>query len=221
MPKKVNDIAQLAMDAYYLDYRPASAFFTIDHFIRFCVLADADLKLQEYRLLVNNNIRQGKKNAQVILGSDNYYTAKGVPVVNDKAVLPYPIMSFPGAGGESLNVSAVIPEGNCGNLMRITQSQRWQVCGDTDMVYWVPACEGIEFINKEACPFKKVDVTYIPSVEKGTMIQDSKGWGILTMVSGFMKAMKNGTVVDKSNDGNPNTSLQTELNKYLIEGLRT
>lgn len=219
MAKKVSDIAQLCHDAYYGDFRPASAFFRMEHFIRFCTLADADIKQQEYRLAVNNNIRMRKPNAPVILNTDYYYTAKGVEVKDNKAVLPYSIMSFPGAG-ESLNVSSVIPDGSCGNLMRISEAQRWQVCNDKDMVYWVPVCDGIEFINKHLCNFKTVSVTYVPNIEGGTMIQDSRGWAIVSMVSNFMKAMKNGLVIDKSNDGNPNGTLQTEMNKYLIEGLQ-
>lgn len=218
MAKKVSDIAQLCHDAYYGDFRPASAFFRMEHFIRFCILADADLKQQEYRLRVNNNIRMGLRNIPVILNTDNYYTARDVEVKDSKAILPYPITGL--GDTNSLSVSSVVPEGNCGNLMRITQAQKWMVCNDKDMVYWVPACDGIEFINKELCAFKKVTVTYVADIDGATYVQDSRGWAIVAMVSGFMKAMKNGIVIDKSNDGNPNTSIQTEMNKYLLEGLQ-
>lgn len=218
MGQKLSHIAQLAMDVFYQDFKGASAFFTKEHFIRFCILADASLKQDEYALQVQINLRARRINAPITLNSDNYYTAKDVRVVADKATLPFSIMSFPGIG-DTLSVSQVRPVGNCGNLMRITQAQRWMVCGDQTVVYWVPVCDGIEFINKGLCSFDTVDVTYIPTLNAGSILQESRGFRIVTMVSMLLKQIKDGTVIDKTNDQNPNTSPQTEMNKMVLESL--
>lgn len=219
MSRKVSEIAQLCLDAFYQDFKTANEFFTKEHFVRYCILADAKLKQDEYALQVINNIRLRRYNAPVVLNSDNYYTAKDIEVKDDKALLPLSIMSFPGIG-DTLSVSRVVPEGNCQNLMRVTQAQRWQICDDKSMVYWIPACDGIEFVNKKNCSFKKVDVTYIPQLTSDATIQDSRAWVIVNMVSGFLKAMKDGIVIDKSNDGNNNKTLQTEMNADLIKALQ-
>jgi hypothetical protein len=87
-------------------------------------------------------------------------------------------------------------------------------------VYWYPSCDAIVFINRQLCNFKKVDVTYIATLTEYSTVQESRGFAILQMVVGLLRPLKEGTVIDKSNDANPNVSPNTEINKYLVEALR-
>lgn len=225
MAQKVTMIAQLCLDAFLQDFPTASSFFKKKHFVYYCILADAKLKQDEYALQVQINLRARKPNAPVVLNSDNYYTAKDLPVNKEnKIVLPFPIMAFPGAGNTQ-SVSQVVPEGNCMNLMPITQGQRWMLCDDKSNVYWLPAvdsengCSEIEFINKEKCNFKKATVTYIPSLTSASTIQEARGWSIINMVSGLLKALKEGNVIDTTNDANKNAYPHTEIDKYVTNAL--
>lgn len=221
MAQRLSDVAQLVHDSFYQEFRPATAFFRLEHFKRFCVLADAKLKQDEYQLQVYNNMRMRRPNAPIVLSADNFYT-EVAPVAGNKAKLKYGIMSFPGVG-ENVSVTQVQPEGNCQNFMRVTQATKWQVCQDKDMVYWYPVCDGIEFLNLNLCNPKSVTVTYIPSFDAegkdNVTINESRGWAIVNMITLFLKTAKDGIVFDKSNNSNPNVSLQTEMDKFLTEAL--
>lgn len=219
MAENLKVVSQLVMDLFYQEFRPANAFLRLKHFQMMVIAADAKLKKTEYDNLLNLNIRLRRINAQVVLNADNYITAD-VEIKNDKAVLPSPIMSFNGAG-QTLSVSQVLLEGNCTNVMPITQDEKHQVSGIKNIVFWLPSCDGIEFLHlKGNCNAKKAKVTYIPILNDKSIIQEARKWDIMTMVTGFVKAAKDGVVIDMSNDGNPNVASQTEINKYLLKALQ-
>lgn len=211
--------AQLCMDAFYQDFRPAEAFLQLKHFKMLVIAADAKLKKMEYEALVTLNIRQRRINAQVVLNADNYITVS-VDIKDEKAMLPSPIMSFNGAG-QNLSIGNLELEGDCINVMPTTQDEKHQAKKFTDIIFWLPICEGIEFLHlKKNCNAKKAKVTYIPVLNDKSSIQEARKWDIITMVTGFIKSTKDGVIVDMSNDGNPNVSSQTEINKFLLKALQ-
>lgn len=211
--------SQICMDLFYQEFRPANAFLRLKHFKMMVIAADAKLKKMEYDNLVNLNIRLRRINATVVLNSDNYISVD-VEIKNEKAVLPSPIMSFNGAG-QMLSVSQVVLEGDCTNIMPITQDERHQVSGIKNVVFWLPSCDGIEFLHlKGNCNAKKAKVTYVPILSDKSVIQEARKWDIMAMVTGFVKSAKDGVIIDMSNDGNPNVASQTEINKYLLKALQ-
>lgn len=219
MSESVKIVGQIAMDMFYQDYKPATAFLRLKHFVWLCVAADGKLKQDEYDKQVFLNLRLRRPHAQVNLNADNYDTVK-VAIKDSKAILPNPVMMFPGASS-NLSISQVRPEGNCSNLMPITEDERWEACQIKDIVFWLPIPCGIEFINLQGnCNPENVTVSYIPQLTEKSTVQESRKWAILNMVTIFVKSAKEGVIIDMSNDGNANVASQTEINKYLIKALQ-
>jgi len=219
MADRVEILGQLAQDFFYQEYKPADGFLRLKHFTWLCIAADGKLKQDEYDKQVNNNLRKRTPNAPIILSADNYITVEA-DIKDDKAVLPSPVMTFPGAH-PSLSVSQVVPDGDCGNIMPITQAEKWEACRIKTVPFWLLSSCGIEFINLQtSCNPKKVTVTYIPSLTKKSLVQESRKWAILNMVTIFVKSAKDGSIVDMTADGNSNTAMQAEINKYLLKAIQ-
>jgi len=220
MSETVSTVAQLCMDAFYQDFKPSDGFFRLEHFKRYAIAADAKLKMDEFKEQVALNLRQGKRNATVVLSAENYETVS-VDVKDEKAQLPTSVMSFPGAVGENLGVLNVSVNG-CGNLMRTNQRQKWQACRDAETVYWYEVKCGLEFMHlKSNCNADKAIVTYVPELDGGSIIAESRKWAIINMVTIFLKSAKEGVVVDKSNDSNTNSFIQSEINKHVLRELQS
>lgn len=218
MAETVEKIAAFCMNAFYQSYRPADGFLRQEHFEWLCVAADAKLKQDEYNNQVSLNLKKRTPNAPIVMGIDNYITVP-VTIENEKAQLPYPIMTLAGATS-TVMVSRVVPEGNCSSVIPITPAERWEVENIKDVVFWMPMCDSIEFIHlKENCDPKKANVTYIPVLSASTTVADSRRWGIINLVNAYIKSAKEGVVVDMTNDANPNSSLQTEINKAVYKAL--
>ncbi len=217
MAETISILAQLCADAFYQDFRPSDGFWRQEHFEALCIAADAKLKQNEYDNQVALNLRRRTPTAEISLGSDNFTTVK-VPVVEGiKAVLPEPIMMFSGAP-PTLSVASVVPDGNCKSIIPILPEEISSVCDITDVVFWYPVSCGIEFVNlSNRCNAKNVTVRYIPELSSDGLVQQSRRWNIMNMVTGFLKQAKDGVVVDMSNDSNPNASFLSEINKYLIQ----
>lgn len=220
MGESVRIISQHAQDMFYQDYKPADAFLRLEHFLWLCIAADGKLKQDEYDKQVALNLRKRTPNAPINLSADNYITVDA-DIKNDKAVLPTSVMTFSGAS-QSLSVTQVMPEGNCGNIMPISQDEKWQACNIKTVPFWSLSCDGIEFINlgSLSCNPRKVKITYIPVLTKKSTVQESRKWAILNMVTIFIKSAKDGVIIDMSADGNSNVATQTEINKYLLKALQ-
>ena len=219
MAENLKIVSQLAMDLFYQEFRPGNAFLRLKHFQMLCISADAKLKQDEYLSQVNLNIRMRRINSQITLNADNYITVD-VDIKNEKAILPTAIMTFNGIGA-GFSVSQVRLDSSCSNVMPTTENERHQVGGIKHVVFWVPSCNGIEFIHlKDNCNPKKATVTYIPVLTEKSEVKESRKWAIVNMVTIFIKSAKEGVIIDMSNDGNPNVASQTEINKYLLKALQ-
>ena len=129
-------------------------------------------------------------------------------------------MTFAGAD-MGVSISQVVPEGNCGTIMPITEDEKWQVCKMKDIVFWYPTACGIGFLNlAENCNPKKVTVSYLAQINEKSTVTGSRKWDILNLVTIFIKSAKDGVIIDMSNDGNSNTASQAEINKYLLKALQ-
>lgn len=223
MSKSLTEVAQMCMDAFYQEYKPSDAFLDMVHFKFMCMAADSYLKLLEYKEQENKKLRLRLVNMSIRLSEDNFLVERDVKVdKNNVAKLKNKIMSFPG-DLSNLGVASVEPNGNsgCSNLMRTTVTEKWMIKGVKDVIFWYPIGNEINLVNNGIpCEIKSLDITYIPVASDDTIINQSRVWNIMQIVSKYIVDMKNGNVVDMSNDGNPNTNLQTEISKYLIKSLQ-
>ena len=216
MPDKVEKVAAFCMNAFYQSYRPADGFVRQEHFEWLVIAADAKLKQDEYDKQVALNLRKGAKNATVVMSNDNYIT-ENVEIEDSKINIS--VMMLAGASATQ-SIASIVPEGNCSSIIPITPAERWEVESIKNVVFWMPVCDGIEFIHlKENCNPKKAKVTYIPMLDGTSTVQDSRKFGIITMVNNYVKGAKDGVIVDMTNNANPNVSLQTEIDKAVFKAL--
>lgn len=218
MAESIEKIGAFCMNTFYQSYRPADGFLRQEHFEWLCIAADAKLKQDEYNNQVNLNLKKRVANAPVVMSVDNYVT-EDIDIIDEKAKLPNPIMMLAGAS-PTIMVSRIVPEGNCSGFIPISPAERWEVDHIKDVVFWMPMCEGVEFIHlKENCNPQKAKITYIPILSKNSTVPESRKWGIITLVNAYIKSAKEGVLVDMTNDANPNSSLQTEINKAVYKAL--
>lgn len=220
MGESIDKVASMALTAYYKGLRPSNGALKLPHFIWLCVAADSKLKQDEYDRGRNINLRMRLYNNDVSMSADNYETVE-VAFKDNKVKLPAPIMSFSGDKG-TIGVNTVEPVGGkCTSFIRINPDEKWQVCKIKDVVFFYPTKCGIEFINlKEICNPDKIKVSYIPQLTAKSTVQESRKFAILNMVTMFLKAAQEGTIIDMSNDGNANVAQQTEINKYILKALQ-
>lgn len=212
-------IAQLAMDFFYQNYRPADGFLRLEHFLYLCKAADGALKQQEYDNQVKLNLRKGAKEGPINLSSGNYIT-ESPDITNGIATLNQKILTFAGAS-PVISVSRVKLEGGCSNVMPISPEEIWQACDIKDVVFWTPKCDGIEFLNlKGNCDPKKATITYLPELNDNSVIPENRKFAILNMINAYIKSAQQGSIIDMSMDGNTNVATQTEINKYLLKALQ-
>lgn len=212
-------VAQVAMDAFYQSFKPNDAFLRLEHFLFLCKAADGKLKQDEYDKQVRLNLQKGARNAPVFLSSGNYVTE--TPEIKEgKAILTHNILTFSGAS-QTVSVSRVKLNGGCDNIMPITQEEAWQACDIKHVVFWMPICNGIEFLNLEGnCKPEKATITYVPELTDDSTIPENRKFMILNMVNAYIKSAQQGTIIDMNNDGNTNVATQTEINKYVLKALQ-
>jgi hypothetical protein len=215
----IRKISGVAMTLYYKGFRPDDGPLRIEHFVFLCLAADLKLKQDEYDRERNIQIR-AKTAIDISMSAENYDTVE-VPIKNNKIKLPNPIMSFSGDKG-TVGVNNLSPVGQCpASFMRINSDEQWTVCNTKDVVFWFINGQCIEFINLGTlCNPETIRVTYIPQLSEKSTVQGSRKWSILNMVTQFIKAAENGTIIDMSNDGNSNVASQTEINKYILKALQ-
>jgi hypothetical protein len=218
MAESIKKVAQMAMDAFYQDFRPADGFMRLKHFEWLCIAADSKLKQDEYSNLINLRLRMRQFDTDITMSSDNYITVE-LPVVKEKVKLPYPVMTFSG-DISMLGVRDVLPVNKCKPFIRLSPDEKWMACDIKDVVLWVAVCDTIELVNWEVCKADKVSVSFIPQLTDKSQVQESRKWAILNAVTTFIKAAKDGTIIDMTNDGNANVAQQTEINKYILKALK-
>lgn len=210
-------LAQMALDAFYQDFRPGDSFLRLVHFIYLCKAADGKLKQDEYDKQIAINLRQGIKNGVVNLSSGNY-VVETPEIKEGKATLKQRILTFAGA---SPTISVQVKINGCGDVMPISPEETWQVCKIKNVVFWTPNCNGIEFFNLEDnCRPDKATVRYIPELNDDSVIPENRKFAILNMVNAYLKSAQQGSIIDMNNDGNTNVATQTEINKYVLKALQ-
>lgn len=219
MPK-LNIIAQYAMDAYYRDFKADSQFFDIDDFIFHVGNTVTDLYLQEYRI-EKARIRQEKSDEVVSFSSD---WIPHVEVIFENkngeisATLPKSVMAFP-FNSDTVGVQDIIATSPRGaKLERGSISELWSYAylPDSDRIYWWVEQNNIFAFKKGSANLQKAKVFYIPVMDGDSEVPDGViNYVILTTVTN-MRQMETGVVIDKTNDGNSNKVLQSEINKNSL-----
>lgn len=216
MAKSVLDQAQIVTDSFYQNFRPATAFFTLEDFAR-RIIDVRDSEMEKDFLI---QYQQNKNSFPII--SPQWLEREVVKIDRNEegnfyADVCTPVFEIPfdvrGAG-----IQEVSPMGSaCAEFIRISHNQTWQMCmiATTDAnFYSIEKCR-IWLHNFYACA-EKLNVLFVPSqaglpLEKQT-VPDGKAETIREVVLNSvwrdyqMKLGKISTHVDGNPNPNPNES---------------
>lgn len=224
MAKRLDIIAQSAMDLFYSSYKGDDDFFSLEDFIIFCGNTFTDLLLQEYRIKYQQ-LRQEKKDEVVSFSSE--WLMSEIIEVKEKdgeifGVLSKRVMSFPfDKQGVGLQDVQNVSRGTI--LERSNSSEAWEYryIPMTERIFWSlenrSGMDTLIFFKNGICNVKKVKVSYVPSPEADTELPDAVASYVINTTVSTMKQVIAGTVVEKTNDGNPNKVLQSEINKSSLQ----
>lgn len=227
MPKLVNT-AQALMDMYYQNYKTDEDFFDLTHFRYLCGVVYSKILEDEY------------KEARAIAKAETGYTEISLqsdwlqeieveikesddPYEQGDMVakLPFRPFSFP-YDPYSFGIQSIIPKraGGCKNFVRSSQKSEWIDClmPNNSNIYWMmSSAKKLRFKNVKCDLGDKVKLLYIPEITDeafgldGGDVPASKEEMIIMRGLQLMMAARQGTVVDFTNNSNPNKTIQTEI----------
>jgi hypothetical protein len=233
----IADTAQIVMDLYFQNFRTDEDFFRLFHFKYLCGVSYSKLLEQEYK--------QNRREAMLELGfSDVIIPSEWLieevvefKEVDDepnfyKATFKHPVFTFP-YDAVSNGIQTIRPVGkgmSCKEFIREAARRRWSLCDlpMTSQVFWFGEGKDIIAYSRKCKMDKmKVKIWYASDPadesfgEDGGFIHKSKEEDVIRMTLDIMMKARQGTVVDMSNDGNPNKRIQSEINTVLTDDLRT
>jgi hypothetical protein len=231
---KMADTAQMAMDMYFQNFKTDEDFFHLYHFTYLCGIAYARILEDEFKeARAQSKAESGYTTYDIALQSD-WLIEKELDVKKhedreDDAYyvdLPVRPFSFP-YDPYGYGIQSVRGKGQCNNFVRATSRIEQQLCvmPTTSRIFYFPQAKRLELRNM-FCHLDKITVVLLPDIEDpelgpdGGDIPKSKEDMVIGRVMQLMMAARNGTVVDMSNNSNPNKALATEIDN-LFANLRT
>lgn len=203
-------MANMAKDAFYLNFKSDDDFFELPHFIWLCAAVDADLKRRDYDLAKQAKWRV-RMNKLIELPENNYVT-ETAKVEKGIVALKSNIFSFSN-DSSSLGLSRVYPKSgsSCSDFVRISGNEQWATCDIKDVVMFVQEGDNkVKLINYEICNPEEVTVRYVPEITETGSVANDRAFVIVTQVVAFLQSTSKGTVIDMINNSNNNRTIQTE-----------
>ncbi len=225
MSQQLKYIAQAAEDMYYGELRSQSDFFTFDDFVRYCGYAVMDILLQEYRVRRSEN--RSEKKEEVIPFSADWEIEEVIEVKKTKegafiGELPFQLLSFPFDRQSSAlqEVTAVKPRGLIYERSNVEENWMQRYAPPTERVFWtvIPQKEEksqVEFFSRGK-GIEQVKIRFIPQPTEDMLVPNGIENYVITSTVSNMRQIEAGVVIDKTNDGNPNKVVQSEINKRTV-----
>lgn len=224
---KLLDVAQRVMDSYYQDFAPSDAFFTLDDFAYWLGRVyekDADDTAQGiYKLSL------AEQGMGYITFTQDWWKSKEFTVKNKDGQyfieldIKYVGFTYDTQNSGIQLLTPVGAQGNCGNFIRTTLTEIWQLNHVTfsSNVWWYIDDERIVFKFSGNANPTKVKVFYVPKSEDENFdLPKSREFVIATTAWQFMIQAKTGTpIIDTTNDQNRNKTIETEINKKQLQPL--
>lgn len=221
MATSLKQAAARAMDLYYQDYAPRDAFFDVPDFkFHFSVIYNEmfDADFQMFRKM--NRQETGFGNVEI---TSQWLVKEPLKIQAEKiepifSATPSSCIFGFGYDAFAYSLDSVKPASPCGcKLQKLSRDEVPYIDISTPTslcYYWLDANNKISFLND----VKEVFVSYIPSVDAANdncVISDLIVAKVIKATLDIMFKSKNGNVVDDTNDGNPNGTLQNQQNPAL------
>lgn len=224
---KLLDVAQRIMDSYYQDFAPADAFFKLDDFgywLGRVYEKNADDVAQNiYKLSLAET-----GTAQITFSQD-WWKSKEYEVQRKDGISYIDLdIKYMGFKYDTQNsgiqlLMAAGNKGNCGNYIRTTLTEIWQLehVTTSSNVWWYIDDNKIFFRFSGNCNPTKVKIFYIPKSEDENFdLPKSEEFLIATTSWNFMIQAKAGVpVIDSTNNLNRNVTVGSEIDKTQLQPL--
>lgn len=218
-----SSLAQNTMDLYYQQYASDEDFFKIYHFKYLNGITYAALLQAEYEKSYAKNLAETGIGMATI--SDDWFCHETVQLVRATEIGQFvtqlkchKIFSFRYDRQDTGLKDVIALNGSCGDFIRLRFIERWKLQllpEGTPEIYYFPLGNKIYFSNI-TCGLSKAIVVYIPALN---MLDDidiapTLEADIVQGTLNLMFAARQGKpVIDTTNDGNPNATMETEINE--------
>lgn len=217
MATPINIVSQFAMDSFYQDYKSDSEFFDLPDFVFHTGSTLGDYYRNEFSQKYGE-IRQ-EKSDEIVTFTDDVLIPVTLNVKNNVSDPLPPIMSF-AYDRQNTGLQEVLvtkPDGVIIDRTNIAQIWMLRYLPVTNRIFWYLDRGVIKFYNIGINNVQTIDALYVPGVGPTMMVPDSLiDWCVNNTVQ-KMKAIKQGTVVKKSIDGQTNSLPETEINKLSLK----
>lgn len=223
----LSSLAQTLMDMYYRDFQADGEFFDIDIFTTIARAVYGkllDVEAKEWR-----RVEKQENGYYTIAANPEWQVSETIELKKEdgkKNMFSAQLKDLPFAFSFDkwgYGIQSIIPEEDL-KLERTTADKIWELkhMPITQNVYWYSVQNKIIAFSK--CEkLGKMDVYYVPSLTGAkadeAYVPIAKQGDILTIGFQVMINAKNG-IVDKSNNGNPNSVIQTEVDN-VFTGIKT
>jgi hypothetical protein len=216
---KIKILAQDIMDAYYQDFKSHEDFFELDYFVRQVKYVYDELLKAEYERR-RQELRQERAAQELFVSFDESWLQREEFELEGKTelILKHNIFSFP-FNTDNSGVQDLLPlDSNC-IFARTTESGFWKRKYDptTNEVTWWYVKGNNKIALKHTCTAQKAAALYVAEVHDDLDISGSFANAIQTQVLTLMFGAKNGNIINETNDGNKNKTIQTESNSDQVK----
>ncbi len=218
---KLSTLSQNTMDLYYQQYKTDDDFFELYHFKYLNSVAYASLLQDEYEKSYNKSLQEtGEGHGQI---NSEWFIHENIKINRAKEIAPFEaqltcksIFSFRYDKQNSAINDIIALNGRCGDFIRMNLDEKWKLklLPESSEIYWFPLGSKIYFSNIK-CGLSEAIIVYIPSIDDmndDAQIAGGMEKAIIESTLSLMMNARNGAVIDVSNDGNANKTIQTEIN---------
>jgi hypothetical protein len=221
-------LAQHIMDLYYQSFKSDDEFFELLHFEYLAGVAYAKLLQNEYENNYKLNLHE--EGYGYVTLSQDWLRAEEHKIKKDADgryfiqldMAPFSFLY----DSQNSSIQDVIPLGQNSQkeFIRMGSQERWKIKASrgTRIIFWYLEKDKIYAAseNTNGMP-ERLKVLYVPAPEKDISddftIPVTKEADIISWVLNIMFTARQGTVVDMTNDANPNKTLATEINNIFSQ----
>jgi len=218
--------AQNCMDAFYQQFKSEEDFFELYHFKYLLSVMYFSYLQKEYEQSYKQTfIETGTGMATI---NPEWYMPQEITITPSDKIAAYvgELQCKPFQfrfDNQSTGIRDIVPiAGRCKEFIRINFDERYkfELLPPSSEVYWFPLGNQIYF-NHIKCGLSKAIVLIIPDIDpndENAVIPAAIEADVLSATLNFMLQARQGKqVIDVSQDGNPNMSLQTEINNLFTK----
>lgn len=215
----ISIISQLVTDLYYQDYPGRDAFIGEEQIMPLIGMAYARMLNEDYR--ANKAFNKAQTGYSWVEVSQDWLEVEDVPVTVDKQGMPVAILSKRvfafdydslASGVQIVSPSDPVADNH---LVRVGQNDVWKNrhIPKTSAIFFYVKGNEIKFISNSPVP-KSIHVEYVPAVwpiSPEDTVDINRSEELVKETLQMLLIAKNGVVVDKTDNSNPNVLPQTEI----------